>query len=92
VPIADHKRDLRAAGFDAVRVVDAGKDLNAYAKAGDQTGCCSPSAASSGSLPVAGGCGPAGTEVHGGLADLLRRYDVNEYAAGVQVYAVKGHG
>ena len=51
-------------------------------------------------LPVAtgGGCcggggGPAPAQqpsaVHGGLADLLRRYDVNEYAASVKVYAVK---
>jgi hypothetical protein len=27
--------------------------------------------------------------VHGGLADLLDRYDVNEYAASVKVYALK---
>ena len=30
VPIDDYVADLRAAGFDAVQVVDAGKDLNAY--------------------------------------------------------------
>jgi hypothetical protein len=28
-------------------------------------------------------------DLHGGLAELLRTYDVNEYAASVQVYAVK---
>ena len=33
---------------------------------------------------------PAGATVHGGLAELLKKYDVNEYAASVQVYAVKG--
>jgi hypothetical protein len=27
--------------------------------------------------------------VHGGLADLLARYDVNEFAASVKVFAVK---
>ena len=41
------------------------------------------------------GCCSAPTEVkegtvHDGLADLLRRYDVNEYAASVKVFAVKG--
>jgi hypothetical protein len=27
--------------------------------------------------------------VHGGLAELLKRYDMNDYAASVKVYAVK---
>ena len=37
-------------------------------------------------------CGPAAAEketVHGGLATLTQRYDINEYAASVKVYAVK---
>ncbi len=29
------------------------------------------------------------SELHQRLADLLRRYDVNEYAASVRVFAVK---
>ena len=29
------------------------------------------------------------SDVHNGLAELLRKYDVNDYAASVQVYAVK---
>ena len=37
--------------------------------------------------------GPCSTEapstVHGGLAGLLKKYDVNDYAASVKVYAVK---
>lgn len=63
--------------------------------------CCSPKA---GAAPVAEGCctpapagssaccttsSPPGATVHGGLAELLTRYDVNEFAASVQVYAVK---
>jgi arsenite methyltransferase len=47
-------------------------------------GCCTP--APSGSSAC---CSPATNDVHGGLADLLRKYDVNEFAASVQVYAVK---
>jgi arsenite methyltransferase len=90
VPVADYERDLRAAGFDAVRVVDTDKDLNAYAKAEDPSGCCyEPATTSSTGLLIADESTPAGSEVHGGLTDLLRKYDVNEYAASVQVYAVK---
>ena len=29
------------------------------------------------------------SSVHTGLSEVLRRYDVNEYAASVKVYAVK---
>jgi SAM-dependent methyltransferase len=76
----DYEEGLRASGFDAVQVIDAGKDLNAYALLGDQACCCSPTAPE----------GSCGTAVHDGLADLLHRYDVNEYAASVYVYALKG--
>ena len=87
VAIDDYRRQLAEAGFVAVQVVDARKDLNAYALVGDQAGCCSPPM---GSNAVAC-CGPteAASEVHRGLADLLRRYNVNDYAASVQVYALK---
>jgi hypothetical protein len=47
-------------------------------------------------LALAGCCSSApGTDgeddatVHGGLAELLKRYDVNDFAASVKVYAVK---
>src|SRR5205823_10750639 len=69
IPIADYERDLRAAGLAAVRVVDTGKDLNAYAKVDTQAGCCSPAMAP-GSLPLAADCSPA-LGVHRGLAELL---------------------
>lgn len=64
--------------------------------------CCVPAAAAT---PAAGVCcapapsdssvcctpsrEPEGETIHGGLAELLRKYDVNDYAASVQVYAVK---
>ena len=52
------------------------------------SGCCTPAAAGSSDCctPMAA---PEST-VHGGLAELLSRYDVNDYAASVRVYAVKG--
>jgi len=89
--IADYENALRATGFQAVQVIDAGKDLNAYALLADQSGCCSPAMAAPGGLPLADArCSSATTaSVHGGLAELLRRYDVNEFAASVYVYALK---
>jgi SAM-dependent methyltransferase len=77
VLIADYERMLHDDGFSAVQIVDTRKDLNAYAQAAD-SGCC-------GSSP----CGSAEEPLHDRLAQLLARYDVNEYAASVQVYALK---
>ena len=78
IQVDEYGRRLTEAGFAHVQVADAGADLNAYSKVEGQAGCCSPAAPS----------GPAGS-VHGGLADLLGRYDVNDYAASVKVFAVK---
>jgi SAM-dependent methyltransferase len=99
VLVADYERMLAEAGFATVQIVDTGKDLNAYSQVEGQSGCCSPATAGATALPIAGeqwveasqsccGSGPP-ADVHAGLADLMRRYDVNEYAASVQVYAVK---
>lgn len=86
----EYRQGLKAAGFDAVEVVDTKKDLNAYSQVEGQSGCCSPSASSSSSLTVIeDGCCSSSSELHNSLADLLRRYNVNDYAASVQVYAVK---
>lgn len=89
--IEDYLQQLTAAGFSAVQVVDTRKDLNAYARVEGQAGCCSPTSAAP--AETSGCCtreAPAGTAVHGGLAELLKKYDVNAYAASVQVYALKG--
>jgi SAM-dependent methyltransferase len=89
VLIEDYERGLREAGFAAVQVLDTGKDLNAYAKVENQASCCSPPMASA-SLPVAGCCSPdEPANLHEGLASLLARYNVNDSAASVQVYALK---
>jgi len=99
--IEEYRRGLLAAGFAAVEVVDSGRDLNAYAKLENQAGCCSPAmetptatSCCGTSLKVvqASCCTPAaaaGSEVHGKLAELLKRYDVNDYAASVKVFAIK---
>jgi SAM-dependent methyltransferase len=90
VPIEDYRTQLKEAGFAAVEVIDTGADLNAYAKVENQAGCCSPAAATPG--PADAGCcstPPADESLHRRLLDLLERYNVNDYAASVRVYAVK---
>ena len=88
--IEDYRRQLHEAGFAAVEVIDTGADLNAYAKVENQGGCCSPAASS---LPVveSGCCSsqPADDTLHARLLDLLTRYNVNDFAASVRVFAVK---
>jgi SAM-dependent methyltransferase len=90
--IEDYRQGLLDAGFAHVQVVDSGADLNAYAKLENQAGCCGP--ASNSTLPVLDStcCGPGPqpqADLHARLADLLRRYNVNDYAASVRVFAVK---
>lgn len=87
IAIEHYRRHLLAAGFAAVEVVDTQRDLNAYAMVENQSMCCSPT---SSNLPVADSacCAPR-QDMHARLADLLRRYNVNDYAASVQVYAIK---
>lgn len=100
IPIADYKRGLLEAGFSQVEVVDSVADLNAYAKLENQSGCCSPPAESSTAKAVtttaAGCCAPAPvssccstSELQEGLSELLDRYNVNDYAASVKVFAIK---
>jgi ubiquinone/menaquinone biosynthesis C-methylase UbiE len=79
--IDDYETALLAAGFDAVQIIDSGKDLNAYAKLAESSSCCEPSTCC--------GSSPPQTGVHQGLAEWLRRFDINEYAASVQVFALK---
>jgi SAM-dependent methyltransferase len=82
--IDDYRTWLAAAGFDAVEIIDTRKDLNAYSKVNGQSGCCSPSMDDG--LPIVSCCS---SEVHDNLGELLARYNVNDYAASVKVYAVK---
>ena len=98
ITIDEYKKGLAEAGFSGVEVVDSLSDLNAYAKVENQSGCCTPAMqeSSTKALPTldAGCCAPASAksadaELHEGLAELLRRYNVNDYAASVKVYALK---
>jgi arsenite methyltransferase len=93
IAIEDYRAGLIEAGFSPVDVIDSGRDLNAYAKLENQSGCCSPAMAAE--LPInppSSCCSPkpaADTDLHRRLADLLQRYNVNDYAASVKVFALK---
>jgi arsenite methyltransferase len=95
VPIEEYRQGLLDAGFAAVEIVDTRADLNVYAKIEGQAGCCAPSSDSQ-----SGCCAPpiaseltvvteSAPEFHNRLAELLRRYNVNDFAASVKVFAVK---
>lgn len=91
--IDEYRRRLIDAGFGLVDIIDTGSDLNAYAKVENQSGCCSPAMGPALPMVSAGGCcssAPSGdADLHRRLAELLRRYNVNDFAASVRVFAVK---
>lgn len=91
IRIEDYKSGLLDAGFAHVEIVDSGKDLNAYAKVENQSGCCSPAMEPAPAFPIAQSscCTPKAPSVHNDLSKLLLEYDVNAAAASVKVYALK---
>lgn len=93
IKIEEYREGLMTAGFEHVEIVDSGADLNAYAKADSQTGCCSPSMNSNGLTIVIDACCSSTTSpsdaLHEDLRRLLANHDINEMAASVKVYAIK---
>jgi hypothetical protein len=96
VLIDDYRLMLIEAGLTHVEIFDTGSDLNAYAQVENQTACCPATTASSPpglTLVESPCCTAASSEgkdrLHAQLAELLRHYDVNDYAASVRIYAVK---
>lgn len=90
----EYRQGLLDAGFSDVEVIDTRADLNVYAQVSNQTVCCSPAMSNAPGLDLADdACCSTGTnngaDLHQRLAELCRRYDVNDYAAGVRVYAVR---
>jgi arsenite methyltransferase len=98
VTVDEYRQGLLEAGFGEVMIIDSGADLNAYAQVEGQAGCCSPAmdgtvVPETNTLPLvnAGSCcgAEAKVESRGGLKDLLARFNVNDYAASVKVFAIK---
>ena len=87
--IDDYKSGLLEAGFAHAEIVDTKRDLNVYDKLDAQASC----ATSGTELPVASTscCAPSSSKQgRDHLSELLSRYNVNDYASSVRVYAVKG--
>lgn len=92
VSIDDYVADLESAGFQEVEVIDSGADLCAYAEMDNQSGCCAPAVVEiDGGASASSCCGaaPPDEALHQRLAELLRTYNVNEYAASVRVFALR---
>jgi SAM-dependent methyltransferase len=88
--IEAYREGLLEAGFESVEIIDSGRDLNAYAKVENQSGCCSPAM---GEVSVGSCCSSAKKPVDSlntELSALLAQYDINAAAASVKVYAIKG--
>ena len=91
IPIVDYQQGLLAAGFNAVNIIDSGADLNAYGAMEGQSACCGPAMDEDNTSC----CGPSvsntdtAPDVFDRLTDLLKRYDINDYAASVKVMAIK---
>ena len=94
--IDDYKGGLIKAGFSNVQVIDSGADLNAYAKIENQSGCCAPAVKpeAESMSAAASCCAPAqiaegDAKLFADFTALLARYNVNDHAASVKVYAIK---
>ncbi len=95
IGVEDYRNGLRDAGFGQMDIVDSGADLNAYARVEPQCGCgCSGSALPMVERTPTACCSPTraaseGSSFHTQITDLTLRYDFNEYAASVKIFAVK---
>jgi len=85
--IDQYQRGLIEAGFAHAEIVDTKRDLNVYDKIDDRQVCGSTGT----ELPVASQscCGPESKPGSEHLAELMKRYNINDYAASVRIYAVK---
>lgn len=92
IKIEDYRTELLRAGFQYVEVVDSGNDLNAYKQIDSQSSCCSSEkndSAQVDGIDAGSCCGSTATTVHGDINALLSKFDLNQAAASVKVYAVK---
>jgi SAM-dependent methyltransferase len=95
IGVEEYRSGLGEAGFGQIEIVDTGSDLNAYAKIDPERTCCCSGSVPQGASPAATACcsspsaGAEDTAFHGEIASLGMRYDFNEYAASVKIFAVK---
>lgn len=86
----DGNRDkLQAAGFSEIDIHDAHTDLNIY-KEGGSAACCGPATTPT-DCCAPSEPDPEGNAYHDRMRDLLERFDVNDYAASVKIFALKSN-
>jgi SAM-dependent methyltransferase len=78
ISIGAYRDGLLQAGLTDIDVIETGADLNAYSLVEGQACCCSPNDSDD--------CSPG---LHEQLAVVLRRFNPNDYAASVKVFALK---
>jgi SAM-dependent methyltransferase len=82
-PIEEYRLGLHDAGFAHVEIIDTNADLNVYGKnVEQQSACCAPGCCST----------EDDTKMQTQLFELMKLYNINEYAASVKVYAIKPKG
>lgn len=77
--IEEYQSGLRAAGFADVEIIDTHSDLNVYGQNVDQQSACCPP----------GCCSPEAQAMQVELFDMMKLYDINQFAASVKIYALK---
>ncbi len=96
ISVEEYRQGLLAAGFADVDVRDTGADLNAYLQVEGASTCCSaPELVELGQQAPTSCCGSPRqviadqTTLHGGLRQLLSRWNINDYVASMKIFAVK---
>lgn len=85
--IEEYRSLLEQAGFASVVVTDTAADLNAYAMASNEGGCCGDGSCDSDAGEPATTTQPK--SLHEGLASVMQSFDANAFAASVRVHALK---
>jgi len=95
ISIPEYERGLHSAGFGTVHVVPTGADLNVYRNVEGQCACCSPTTEGEEAViqvtrfSRGGVSKQEGAALRANVTAPLARYDLNDLAASVNVYAVK---
>ena len=88
----EYKQGLDVPAFPPSKSSKPKADLNVYSKIEGQSVCCPPRADNPGGyfhFRRGDLAAPSPGDFHDRLAELLRKYDVNGFAASVKVFAVK---
>lgn len=103
LPVDHYIQGLLAAGLRHIQILDSNADLNAYGKLENQSACCSPTMTAdpdpAPAQPDSACCTPTPVgltvsgskpaDLHTDLKSLLARFNINDFAASMKIYALK---